>query len=300
MVKNCKQALQEHASFLYPFYKGVFVPKNQIFLSTTPVDLECVVLGKEEQGRRYQMEDAHFFQENEKGILLGVFDGHNGIEVARYACYRFQELFFSILEDDVSKAFFTVFATIQEEIENKHSEWESIGSTAVVSYIEKATNYVYTATLGDSEANIYRKIGKKRKSLPLSCIRNWGTKRDAYSAKLALGEAIPFKKNSKEMRHPPPGISVHSGSGLNVSRALGDVLFKGVIHSPKITLTTLLPGDILLLACDGLKDFVTEKEILKIIEIHQGRYSLVEDLIDYAISVNHSTDNVTILGIFIS
>ncbi|MBS0627663.1 MAG: protein serine/threonine phosphatase 2C family protein [Verrucomicrobia bacterium] len=302
MLQNCKKALKEHAALLYPLYKGVYASLKEIFLSDNPQKLRYTHLVKDTVGRRSQMEDRHFYIENEKGILLGVLDGHNGIQVANYAAYRFQEQFFSFLEEldyNIYQAFLDFFLLIQEEIEMKHPGWDQIGTTVVVCYVEKETNYLYTATLGDSEANIYRLLGEKRKSIPLSCIRNWSTKRDFVSAKKALGVAIPYKKNPKEMRHPPFGESVHSGLGLNVSRALGDASFKGVIHSPKITATTLLPGDILLLACDGLKDFVPEKEIIQIIDYHLGQGSLVQALVDHAIIHRKSTDNVTISAVFV-
>lgn len=303
MWKNCKKALKEHASSLYPFYKGVYAPMKEVFLAKDPQLLRYAHIAKEEQGRRSQMEDRHFYLENERGILVGVLDGHNGVQVANYAAYRFLEQFFLLLEQcnhNVYQAFFSFFTLVQGEIEQNHPGWDQIGSTAVISYLEKETNYVYTATLGDSEANIYRPLKGRYRSIPLSCIRNWSSKRDFASAKTALGVALPYKKNPKEMRHPPFGESVHSGFGLNVSRSLGDVAYKGVIHLPKITLTTLLKGDILLLACDGLKDFVLEEEITQIIGLHQGREGLVGDLIDYALSIKKSTDNITILAIFIN
>lgn len=302
MLQNCKKALKEHTALLYPFYKGVYAPLKEIFLSNEPQMLRYTYVVKDSVGRRAQMEDRHFYIENEKGILFGVLDGHNGVQVANYAAYRFQEGFFSLLEEldyNIYQAFLEFFHLLQKEIELEHPSWDQIGCTAVISYLEKKSNYLYTATLGDSEANIYRILGKKRKSIPMSCIRNWSTKRDFASAKAALGVALPRKQNPKEMRHPPLGESVHSGFGLNVSRALGDVSFKGVIHSPKVTVTTLLAGDIVLLACDGLKDYVSEKEIIQIINFHQGQEGLVQALVDYAIFDNRSTDNVTIFAVFV-
>lgn len=302
MLENCKKALKEHAVFLYPLFKGVYAPMKEIFLSKKPQRLTYVHLAKDAQGRRMQMEDRHFYIEEEKGFLVGVLDGHNGIQVANYAAYRFLEQFFLLLTQcngNVHQAFFSCFQLIQEEVERDHPEWDQVGCTAVISYLEKETNYLYTATLGDSEANIYRPFKKSYRSIPLSCIRNWSTKRDFASAKAALGVELPRKKNPKDMRHPSFGESVHSGFGLNVSRALGDVAYKGVIHLPKITATTLLPGDVLLLSCDGLKDFVLEKEIVQIIKLHQGKEGLVQALIDHAIFVKKSTDNVTALAVFI-
>jgi serine/threonine protein phosphatase PrpC len=303
MGHNCIEALKEHAGKFYSFYKGIYAPVKSVFWGKKSDELSYRSFVAAAVGKRRYMEDAHFCIDQEEGVLAGVFDGHNGSEVAQYSSYRMQECFFALLREEnlnVYQVFKDLFAKIQEEIGVLHPNWSSVGSTAVVSYIERATNHIYTATLGDSEAVLYRIIRKKRKIIPLSCLRNWSSKRDFASAKEALGEEIVRKNNPKEMRHPPPGMSVHSGCGLNVSRALGDIDFKGVIHSPKITLTTLLPQDIVILACDGLRDFVSEKEILECIELHAGRSSLVDDLVDYSINIKGSMDNVTVLGIFVN
>lgn len=302
MARNCKEALKEHAGKMYPFYKGIYPSLKNIFWGKKSQQLIYRVCSSSLIGLRKSMEDVHFCVDQEEGILVGVLDGHNGSEVAQYASFRFQECFFVCLREkeyDVYQAFKDLFAKIQDEITSLHPNWADIGATAVVCYMERATNHIYTATLGDSEAAIYRSFRKKRKVIPLSCIRNWSTPRDFASAKQALGEEIIRQENPKDMRHPPPGVSVHSGCGLNVSRALGDVAFKGVIHSPKITLTTLMAKDIVLLATDGLRDVVSEKEILECIDLHMGRESLVEDLADYAIYNKGSCDNVTIVGVFV-
>lgn len=301
MGRNCMEALKEHAGKGYFFYKGIYPSLRNIFWGKKTEEIVYRVTTSAVVGMRRYMEDVHFCVDDEEGILVGVLDGHNGSEVAQYAGFRFQECFFALLrekEHNVYQVFKELFAKIQEEIGVQHPNWNSIGSTAVVCYIERATNHIYTATLGDSEAAVYRVFRKKRKVIPLSCLRNWSTPRDFASAKEALGVELVRQKNPKEMRHPPPGMSVDSGCGLNVSRALGDIAFKGVIHSPKITLTTLLPKDIVLLASDGLRDYVTEKEILHCIDLHMGRQSLVEDLTHYAVYTKESSDNVTIIGVF--
>ena len=98
MWKNCKRALKEHALSFYPFCKGVYAPMKEVFLSVNPKVLHYTHLAIEDQGRRLQMEDRHFYLEEEKGILVGVLDGHNGVQVANYAAYRFLEQFFLLFE----------------------------------------------------------------------------------------------------------------------------------------------------------------------------------------------------------
>ncbi len=301
MWKNGRRALKEHKEKTPFFQRMLYLPLKEVSLSSSGSKLQFTCTVEALQGKRPRMEDRHFCLENEKGMIVGVLDGHNGSAVADYAAHRFTELFFTILDqwdDNVYQAFASVFYCIQDEIERFKTEWDFIGSTAVVCYLEKKSGYIYTATLGDSSASLYRIFRKKRRVLPLSCIRNWSSPRDFASAKTALGEELPYREDPKEMRHPPPGVSVHFGIGLNVSRALGDAAFKGVIHLPKLTLTTLKKGDIILLACDGLKDFATEKEILSVINLFEGKPGIVKGLVDYAFLTKDSTDNITVLGVF--
>lgn len=50
------------------------------------------------QGWRINMEDAHIIKEvkladGQKGLLVGVFDGHGGEEVSKYAEENFEKTF---------------------------------------------------------------------------------------------------------------------------------------------------------------------------------------------------------------
>ncbi len=298
LLGNAKKALKEHAllqphSACYASLRAVSLPRKKRILSFS-------VNAAEEQGRRYSMEDALFIVDKKQSLCLGVLDGHAGSEVAGYAAKRFQEIFSS--QDppfDVEQALRDAFLLIQDEIEYLHPEWSHIGSTAIVVWIDKEENLIYTATLGDSFAGIYRVVRKTWKTIPLSCIRNWSSKRDRASAKKALGAEIPWRKSHKEMRHPPPGLSVWSGCGLNVSRALGDVAYKGMIHDPKIAVAAILPRDIIILACDGLKDFTTEEEIIEQIGLCESFEKLSKQLADYAIRVKNSSDNVSVIALLV-
>jgi serine/threonine protein phosphatase PrpC len=173
----------------------------------------------------------------------------------------------------------------------------------VVCYVDKKTHHIYTATLGDSEANIYRKFDDKLKSIPLSCIRDWSSKKDAHRASIALGRpqiAINWPKisNPKYLRFPYPFF------GINVSRSIGDVLLSGspekpgVIHKPKITRIQVKSGDLLILACDGLKDYVSDNEIVSILK--NPPPNPAKHLVNYAIDEGNSLDNVTVLAIAIN
>lgn len=294
MMKNQEKALIEHRK---DCGEGVYVREISLLASDLQKeesgDLELSYHFTAAQGARDRMEDTHFYKEIENGILTGVFDGHAGDEVSKYASDQFQQKFPKVLSQtrgDVHRAFRGVICQIHQEVANR-SDWNKIGSTAVVSYIDKKTHQIFTATLGDSEANIYRK-GESGKlvSIPLSCVRNWLSKRDRnrlcrfYGEKAVARRIVVIMRETGidsssislsqllACRNVAKGIRSSLDSGMNVSRAIGDVASAGslikplIIHKPKITVNKVKPGDTVILACDGLKDFLTEKEIVSTVE----------------------------------
>ncbi|MFI5334234.1 MAG: PP2C family serine/threonine-protein phosphatase, partial [Chlamydiales bacterium] len=177
----------------------------------------------EAQGSRPTMEDAHFHVETSAGVFVGVLDGHAGEAVALFARDQFQKRWFELLEKtgaNVHQAFEFLFDETHELVANR-PEWNGIGTTAVLCHINKQTHQIYTATVGDSEANIYRNIDGQLKSIPLSCVRDWHSRKDAARAAAALENpqiAVewPAVSNPKRLRFP------RWNHGVNVSRAIGD------------------------------------------------------------------------------
>ena len=304
MWKNSKKAIEEHqkkdSDLAYtPLQDSLPSIEAMIeFKPTHPLNFSYVTA--EAQGPRKSMEDAHFFKEIKQGVIVGVLDGHGGSEVSQFAsglfCEKFPEAFAQV-QGNIHQAFEALIHEIHIEIAAK-KEWDHIGTTAVLCFIDKYTHRIYTANLGDSEANIYRKNKEGHfQSIPLSCIRDWSSTKDAKRASIALKNphiALIWPKvdNPKGLRYPSP---FH---GINISRCIGDVAFSSaVIHKPKITVNQLQIGDILILACDGLKDYVLESEI--IMELHQNgsNENLAKRLVNYAIYIKNSLDNVTILTV---
>jgi len=267
-------------------------------------------------GPREQMEDAHFYKEMEKGILAGVFDGHGGKEVSAFASVEFERRFpeaLKVANGNVHNAFETLIHHIHQDIA-RNSAWNNQGSTAVVSYIDKESRLIYTATLGDSEANIYRNsfVGSVT-SIPLSFVHDWtsdiGRLVNVYGAGLMYRVMQYMGGHAKNIRS-------RLVYGVNVSRALGDIDQTGVpakplvIHEPVITVNKLKSKDVVILACDGLKDFVPEREIADTVAKTQsvahgvlGRDSrtLAHQLVDKALvhmeEKRQGGDNVTVLAI---
>jgi serine/threonine protein phosphatase PrpC len=328
MIRNAGKAIREHHHLAGPLDRAYVsspkktIPSKEILNRKEITPLKLSHTFADHIGPREAMEDAHFFIEIEQGTLLGVFDGHGGKEVADYASQEFQKRFSAVLKahsGDVFRSFEVLLHEIHQEVAQKPA-WNEIGSTAVVSFIDKETHQIITATLGDSEANLYR----NNKSIPLSLVRDWTSRKDA----IRLETAMNYKRGSVAaavQRGVDPKSIRWNGDLLNVSRAIGDIdctgsLEKpGVIHKPLITINKVQKGDILILSCDGVKDYTEEQEIVNLIMNRTARTiskwifhwfmkkifswepkSLALELVDHAIHTSQSDDNVTVVAVEVS
>ena len=305
MHRNFQKAISEHLclsrSYANPQYIAFSLefPKSDL---RNPLLFDTGFFSH--QGSRKAMEDASFCTPIDVGLVAGVFDGHGGSEVSRYVSAAFNQRFAPTLREmhgNVYETFCFLMKSIHSEVASHH-EWDTMGTTAVVTIVDTYAHAAYTATLGDSEANIYRQIGNSFKSIPLSCVRNWKSKRDALRAAEAfnnpeLDKAFQKADNPKLMYFPP-------SHGVNVSRAIGDVGLtienrSAISQKPKITQARVQRGDILVLACDGLKDSVSEYKIVCLME--QARRvpseSLAQILVNFAIVQRFARDNVSVIVI---
>jgi serine/threonine protein phosphatase PrpC len=316
MYKNAQKAVGEHIE--------VEEPKSQGDLATIeealpPIDdlqkvkdqpLSFTHSVREEQSKRETMEDAHFYVELENGVLAGIMDGHGGSEVSKYASAQFKERFPETLgrfNGDVYQAFEHLIHDIHKEVA-KHEAWNSQGTTAAISFIDKRTHLIYTATVADSEAKIYRNIENQVKSIPLSPIRNWASTKEAIRAAIALNcpnIVMMWPLDISGAKHRRVGR-------LNISRSIGDADHTlvndhpAVIHKPKISVNQLKPGDTVIIACDGLWDFVSEKEMVTQIKSHQENPAQNQDLANVIVDISLKNqeigggDNVSVIAIQIS
>lgn len=307
MLKNTNKAITEHAKkdSAYTKTKETF---SNLFEKKETETLDLSFSSAEAQGPRPTMEDAFvisFPQNNNNPSLVAIFDGHGGEKVSKFASKKFSKNFLSILKksnENVYEAFELFCQKTQQKIA-KNSSWNQCGSTAVMSYIDPKTHLIYTATLGDSEANIYR----NGKSLPLSCVRDWSHPKEAMRVAIAHNKpaiATEWPKTPEKAKYRRS----HINYGVNVSRAFGDIdqsVINGcpvVSHKPKITVSKLEKGDVVIWACDGLKDFATEGEIAKIINKPSHLFqkvfsnSLAKQLVDFAVNEKESQDNVSVIA----
>ncbi|MFV0340554.1 MAG: hypothetical protein ACK5MA_08040, partial [Parachlamydiaceae bacterium] len=269
MCKNSKRAISESIAD-YDLQKPIFpYPLDEtslIDLSTTacaPVKLDICADIAEDIGSRPTMEDAHFALEIEQGVLAGVFDGHCGSRTAQAIASYFPRIFeeqMKLSENHIHYAFEKTFEILHKAFFDIFDD----GSTGVVSFIDVPKNLIYTATLGDSEASISRCIDDEYSLIPLSCVRDWTSKKDyercAASFKHDKSRADAFVKamstlKEKYLRYSPLEVTNYmrfpydGHPGPNLSRAFGDKPFftyNGVevmSRRPKISVQSIKPGD---------------------------------------------------------
>ncbi len=296
MQENTVKALQDHR---------MREKDRSVYPSRVPVEGPCIsslVLKHEiaaEQGRRRSMEDAHLFAKISGGYLAGVFDGHGGIEVAQLAAEKYPVVFPQELQKscgNVQSAFEGTVKDIQDAV-FKRRDCLFTGSTGVVSYIAEETGDIYTATTGDSEAFLYRKDERGHlKSIPLSVVKNWSDPDEAQRAsKMAktLGERQRIEQwpNSSN----PKTVRVRNGKnmGVNVSRAFGDFSYPEVNSKPLVTKHRWEEGDILGIFCDGVTDYVSQREMIELIKDNPTQ--IAAKIADFAIRYKTSDDNVSVM-----
>lgn len=296
MQKNFFKAIAEHN------LKKEELPELEPIPPKAPIYLH--VQSNEKQGIREEMEDAHIHSEFEQGSLLGIFDGHGDKgAIAKFAALMF-EMDFPILLAQRPHDIKGIFKEICEDAHSKVTQ--EGGTTALVCFFDKATHRIYTATLGDSEAKIYRRKEGKIYSIPLSCVRNWCSKRDMKRMESVLDNPELFTKwtnieESKFRRFPL------SRPFVNVSRSIGDKSLQingksAISQKPKSTSSQFLPGDLLVMACDGLWDFIpSEQELIdKVLSPCWGLPDICDAITNYVLRDCKGRDNVTVISAWAS
>lgn len=309
MIKNLSKARDENlaearseghsVSLFAPLSEAV--PSHSIVSAFMRKPLQFSHEVEEKQGLRPAMEDRQFYKTIEEGVVAGVFDGHGGDKVAEYVKGQLQARLPGRLKNcagKVREAFQTLINEIQNEIKT-HKDWDLIGTTCLVMFIDKKSHIAYTGTLGDSEANLFRKKGDKWSVVPLSNIRNWAYPKEAE--RLANSHNLPYLKDPHWIKARGGAKFVYSDSkigGVNVSRGAGDVSQEGrIIQKWKMTEVEVKPGDWIEMGCDGVHDWLSKRHIAEVIERSEKEsLDCAKETVRTALQKG-STDNVTSLFI---
>jgi len=212
--------------------------------------------------------------------MFGVFDGHGGVECARYIKKHLPSLLCERMgsqepRDALRSAF---LATDRNFIEQVTILDDDAGSTCVVALIQSGTLYV--AHAGDSRAILRRQGGAQR----LTIDHKPGRVDECERVARCGGRVVRGRVN---------GV-------LAVSRAFGNKHLKSCVTAePEILKVDLQKGDdYLILASDGLWDVVSDQVALQLVDAQckqgKGLKEAAEVLTSQAIELG-SRDNITVI-----
>lgn len=277
MDRNLQKSITQHAGrfweagFTNPFCTGLLDRTDSLEL----LNLSHHCWMAESQGLRREMEDVSFCGPIEGvGYVWAVFDGHGDKgRLGKFAKARLFEWIRAAYEERGGQ-WVQVMEQVIDKLHCGYREEEAHpgGATALLCLIPEGSAQVITATLGDSEAIVFRREEGGLMAIPLSCVRDWCSSKDE---KRARDGGIHFSPTTlaKDRRWP---FAFH---GINVSRSVGDFDLRHsldvqapstevVSHKPKVTRCGLQSGDRLALLSDGALDFLTYQKMLEIVRSH--------------------------------
>lgn len=223
------------------------------------------------QGKRPTMEDDHDNRIMGSQAFFGVYDGHGGANAAKYTTKNLYNNFLAekgAIPNRLIQAFEKTDQDIQQEMKD--------GTTAVVAFIDG--NKAYIANAGDARALIIRNGNV------ITATKDHKPSDPAEEARIkaAGGKILYLTDSSKqaEKLHKEgktvqlvgrghghrviPRIVGKQGS-LAVARSLGDRGYIGASATPDIYEQKLQNGDIIVLACDGLWDELSNEKVTEIV-----------------------------------
>lgn len=201
------------------------------------------------QGKRPTMEDAHAHIVKNNQAFFGIFDGHGGNKAAEIAAKKLPEYFFNTIPNNpIQKALVQAFEKTDAQI---GKETDS-GTTALVAYINIEDKTGYFAWAGDSRGLVIRN------SKIIAATQDHKPDSPHEQARIeSFGGKIDF-------------LGVPRINGLAVSRSLGDREYKqmtpnAIIALPDIKKWQISAGDVILLACDGVWDVVSNEQAAQLV-----------------------------------
>ena len=238
--------------------------------------------------------------------FFAVYDGHGGKDVSKYLKDNLSNYFtnkknqFDITDSiNFKKYIEKVFDHLQSKLELKFKNISyTIGSTALIIIMFKHNNdiYSYIANIGDC-----RSVLCDSSNNPLQLTKDHKPNKPDEKKRIEkIGGKIYFD-----------GYDWRIGD-LSVSRSFGDMdCTPFVTHKPEIFKYKIKKNDkFIIIACDGLWDVMNNKSVtkfildkmknIKITEMSRNSNNNIAFLLaDYAIKKKHSTDNISIIIIFL-
>jgi len=204
------------------------------------------------QGCRDEMEDQHLVQECKGLYFFGVYDGHGGDKAAKYVKEHLHKNFFEAKGNTIEEKLTSAFSiTDKNFLTNPAFENDDSGTTVVVALVDINTKKLFIAHAGDSRAVVMRD----------------------GEVLFATKDHKPEEESERQRIEDARGWVSHYRDDcprvcgdLAVSRAIGDRHLKNwVIPDPDTYAESFNENDILVLACDGLWDEMSNKEVAEFV-----------------------------------
>jgi protein phosphatase PTC2/3 len=234
-----------------------------------------------EKGIRQSMEDAYYLDLNfgDQGwVYGGVYDGHSGDYAARYASEKLHLVFFEKLLTGLppGQAHSYAYEAVSQELMSQDS-----GTTAVDFLIQNTQMFI--ANAGDARAIVVSKNGV----LQLTVDHRMDN-REEQERVTKMGAFINY-----------PYVT-RGDQGLMPTRSIGDRYFKpvGVVAAPYINEYLITQDDMMLIAaCDGLWDFMTNQEVAAMAREYPEPLYFLDVLMHEVMEKRMGTDNLTIIAV---
>lgn len=251
----------------------------------------------EEPNKKYRkkMEDGHVMIDKYRGNkhegYFAVYDGHGGRDAVDYVQYTLHQYFEQELNKNlpVKDAYVKAYKRTDMDLSEKNILYN--GTTSITCYVRLETDEkkqtivkkLYTANCGDARVVISR---------------NGVAKRLTYDHKAS----DPHEK--KRITDTGGFVAYNRVNGiLSVTRALGDHAMKEwVVCDPYYTELVLCKTDrLLILACDGVWDVLSDQEAVDLIKNDIDTCTaqqMSQTLLDTALE-RGSTDNISVMVILL-
>ena len=225
------------------------------------------------------------FNNDKSNILFLLFDGHGGDTISKYLQKNFDKIYKETLKENnnnIEKSLKLSFLKINSEI--KKLNLNSIGSTGCIVHIKwlsESNLIIYTANCGDTRASLISPISYLRLSKDHRADNNEEKERIINCG----GKII----NNRVM-----GM-------LMLTRAFGDFELEnvGVYCEPfinKVQVDLNQKNQFVILACDGIWDLNSEREIMEMIMFDNNSSSLVQNIVKNTLRKD-AWDNLSVFAI---
>ncbi len=232
-------------------------------------------------GLRDYQEDRYVMFSADEGVVLAVMDGHGGENVSVLLEENFREVWKTVFAPE--KPIEQVYKELFEKFDTLTSSMYA-GSTMSVAFIPKAKDKFHVAILGDSPVLVQKPDGTFHTSPEHNVRTNW-IERDQ-----AIRRGGWYSSNGY--------ICGPEGHGLQMSRAFGDTDL-GFFLSREPEVYSVELGDWVLVGTDGLlspgHDESAAAVLIEVVRKVEEEDVNAQELVDYAVNVVKTGDNVTAL-----